>query len=117
VVRLDAAGGVIPDGDPTEPAPVRFVGVTGHFSTFAVVLVSPIDTTPPVISGVPADIVAEATSAAGAVVAYTAPTAVDDRDGPRRHLHARAWRRLPSAPRRWRAGQPMPGQRQRLLPA
>jgi hypothetical protein len=81
VVRLDATGGVIPDGDPGVPATVRFVGVTGHFSTFALVLVSPIDTTPPVISGVPADIVAEATSAAGAVVTYATPTAIDDRDG------------------------------------
>jgi uncharacterized repeat protein (TIGR01451 family) len=81
VLRLDGTGGVIPDGDPTVPATVRFVGVTGHFSTFAVVLVSPPDTTPPVISGVPADIVAEATSAAGAVVTYALPTALDDRDG------------------------------------
>jgi uncharacterized repeat protein (TIGR01451 family) len=81
VLRLDATGGVIPDGDPTVPATVRFVGVTGHFSTFAVVLVSPPDTTPPVLSGVPADIVAEATSAAGAVVTYAMPTALDDRDG------------------------------------
>jgi uncharacterized repeat protein (TIGR01451 family) len=64
------------------PATVRFVGVTGHFSTYAVVIVSPIpDTTPPVISDVPAPIVAEATSAAGAVVSFALPTALDDRDG------------------------------------
>ena len=82
VVRLDASGGVIPDGDPTVPTTVRFTGVTGHFSTFAVVIVTPIlDTTPPVISNVPAPIVAEATSAAGAVVTYALPTALDDRDG------------------------------------
>jgi uncharacterized repeat protein (TIGR01451 family) len=83
VVRLDANGNVIPDGDLTVPTTVRFTGVTGHFSTFAVVIVSPIlDTTPPVISNVPAPIVAEATSAAGAVVTYALPTALDDRDGP-----------------------------------
>jgi hypothetical protein len=35
------------------------------------------DTTPPEISGVPADITAEATSASGAVVDYTNPTATD----------------------------------------
>ena len=82
MIKLDALGQVIPDGDSTVPTTVRFIGVTGHFSTFAVVLVTPIpDTVPPVISGVPAPIVAEATSAAGAVVAYAEPTAVDDRDG------------------------------------
>ena len=35
------------------------------------------DTTPPVISGVPADITAEATGPSGAVVTYTPPTATD----------------------------------------
>jgi sugar lactone lactonase YvrE len=39
------------------------------------------DTKPPVISGVPADIVAEATSAAGAAVSYALPTATDIADG------------------------------------
>ncbi len=39
------------------------------------------DTTPPVISGTPANIVSEATSSAGAVVTYTLPTAVDAVDG------------------------------------
>ena len=82
VVRLDANGVVIPDGDPTVPTTVRFTGVTGHFSTFAVVIATPIlDTTPPVLSNVPTPIVAEATSAAGAVVNYAMPTALDDRDG------------------------------------
>jgi hypothetical protein len=40
------------------------------------------DTTPPVFSGVPADIVAYATSAAGVAVTYTKPTATDAVDGP-----------------------------------
>jgi hypothetical protein len=83
VERLDATGTPIPTGDPTEPATVRFTGVVGHFSTYGVVIVTPIpDTTAPVISGVPAPIVAEAASPAGAVVLYALPTGVDDRDGP-----------------------------------
>jgi uncharacterized repeat protein (TIGR01451 family) len=82
VLRLDANGNVIPEGAFLEPAIVRFIGVTGHFSTFAVVIVSQIpDTTPPLISNVPAPIVAEATSAGGAVVTFASPTAIDDRDG------------------------------------
>jgi hypothetical protein len=44
IVLLDAAGNVLPPGSPA-PATVQFVGVTGHFSTFAVVVASP--TTPP----------------------------------------------------------------------
>jgi Tol biopolymer transport system component len=39
------------------------------------------DTTAPVISGIPSAIVVEATSPAGAVGTYVAPTAVDDFDG------------------------------------
>lgn len=40
------------------------------------------DTTPPVLSNVPADIVAEATGPAGAVVTFGTPTATDLVDGP-----------------------------------
>jgi hypothetical protein len=40
------------------------------------------DTTPPVISGVPADLTVEATGPAGAVVTYANPTATDLVDGP-----------------------------------
>jgi hypothetical protein len=40
------------------------------------------DITPPVFSGVPADFNVEATSAAGAIVNFTPPTAVDAVDGP-----------------------------------
>jgi hypothetical protein len=39
------------------------------------------DTTPPVISGTPSNIVFEATSSAGAIVTYTLPTATDAVDG------------------------------------
>jgi hypothetical protein len=39
------------------------------------------DTTPPALSGVPADLTVEATSAAGSVATYTAPTATDIVDG------------------------------------
>src|SRR5262249_54200655 len=39
------------------------------------------DTTPPVISGVPSILIAEATSAAGATTTWSAPTAVDLVDG------------------------------------
>ena len=42
-----------------------------------------LDTTPPVFSGVPAPITAEATSSAGAVVSYATPIAIDAVDGPR----------------------------------
>ncbi len=40
-------------------------------------VVSVVDTTPPVLSGTPANITAPATGAAGAVVSFTAPTATD----------------------------------------
>jgi Ca2+-binding RTX toxin-like protein len=40
VVRLDANHNPLPAGSTATPAFVRFVGVTGHFSTFAVVTVS-----------------------------------------------------------------------------
>jgi hypothetical protein len=44
--------------------------------------VTVVDTTAPAISGVPADILATATSSAGAVVTYADPTATDLVDGP-----------------------------------
>jgi hypothetical protein len=43
--------------------------------------VTVVDTTPPTISGVPANRIVEATSAAGATVTYTPPTATDLVDG------------------------------------
>lgn len=49
-------------------------------STITIVIA---DTTPPVMSGVPANITAQATSSAGAVVSYALPTATDAIDGPR----------------------------------
>jgi hypothetical protein len=54
--------------------------VNGSF-TVTVTAPPPGDTTPPVISPV-SDVTAEATSAQGAAVSYTAPTATDDVDGP-----------------------------------
>ncbi len=41
-----------------------------------------VDTTPPVISGVPANVTAEATGPSGATVTYAQPTANDNIDGP-----------------------------------
>jgi uncharacterized repeat protein (TIGR01451 family) len=82
VERFEAMGATIPDGDSTTPvARVRFTGVTGHFSIFALVLVTHPDRTTPVISNVPGNISVTATSPAGANVTYASPTAIDDRDG------------------------------------
>jgi len=79
IITLDAAG------NPTSgtPTTVRFASVAGHFSTWAVVIATPIpvDTTPPVFSNVPAPIVAEATGPSGATVIYTPPSATDDVSG------------------------------------
>ena len=55
---------------------------SGGLTTTASATYSIVDTTPPAISVVP-DITAEATSAAGAVVTYAAPTATDAVDGSR----------------------------------
>jgi hypothetical protein len=40
LTRLDAAGNPLAPGSTDTPATIRFEGVTGHFSTFAVVIVS-----------------------------------------------------------------------------
>ena len=70
------------EGSPTtgNPAFVRFDGVVGHFSTYAVALVRAIatDVTPPVVT-VPANTIVDATGPAGANVTYSA-SAADDRD-------------------------------------
>jgi hypothetical protein len=52
-------------------------------ATFSVTVSAqkPVDTTPPAIEKVPANITVEASSSAGAVVTYTNPTATDDIDG------------------------------------
>jgi len=78
VERLDANGAPIAAGT---PARVRFTGVTGHFSSFAVVMVTLIDVTAPVISNVPANMVATAGGSGTALVTYANPSALDDRDG------------------------------------
>jgi hypothetical protein len=68
------------DGTSTtdDPAFVRFDGVVGHFSSYAVATVTPRDTKAPVMT-VPTDIAVDATRPSGAVVAYSA-SASDDRD-------------------------------------
>ncbi len=45
VTRLDATGTPLPNGSQVEPASVRFSGVAGHFSMWAVVLVKPLRVT------------------------------------------------------------------------
>jgi hypothetical protein len=76
ITTLDAAG------NPTtgQPAFVRFDGVVGHFSSYAVATVEPKprDTTAPVVT-VPADSAVDATSPAGAKASYSA-SARDDVD-------------------------------------
>jgi len=47
ITRLDAAGNPLPAGSTATPSFVRFDGVTGHFSTFAVVIVSGTSNSPP----------------------------------------------------------------------
>ena len=78
VEELDASGQPTSD----QPTIVRFTGVTGHFSDWAVAIVTPAgDATPPVID--PHDAVTtEASGADGALVNYDPPTAVDAVDGP-----------------------------------
>jgi hypothetical protein len=46
VTKLDATGTPLPDGSQVEPASVRFSGVAGHFSTWGVVIATPIRVTP-----------------------------------------------------------------------
>lgn len=77
LLDLDANGNEIPAVDPANPGLVRLSGLVGHFSTWAVVIATPIDVTPPLISGVPADLTATASGPSGAVVTWTGPTAFD----------------------------------------
>jgi hypothetical protein len=74
VVCVPASGSMFAVG----PATVRCSASDAHVNraeaSFDVVVT---DTTPPILSGVPAAITAEATSAAGAVVQWAAPTAHD----------------------------------------
>ncbi len=68
------------DGTPTtgNPAFVRFDGVVGHFSSYAVARVLALDSAPPVIT-VPTGLTVDATAQTGARVTYAA-SAHDDRD-------------------------------------
>ena len=77
IERLDGAG----QSTTSEPVVVRFTGVTGHFSTWGVAVVGPVeDSTPPLIDP-HADVTVEATGPSGAIVAFTVPAATDDEDG------------------------------------
>jgi HYR domain len=76
-----AVASLAADGTPTtgDPSFVRFDGVVGHFSSYAVATVTPRrDTTDPTVT-VPADIAVDATRPSGATVIYAA-SATDDRD-------------------------------------
>jgi fibro-slime domain-containing protein len=63
------------------PDAATICGITDSFSPFSIF--AEVDRVPPPFSGVPASIVAYATSTAGAKVSYTPPTATDALDGPR----------------------------------
>jgi hypothetical protein len=73
-------GSGAPAGPNEQPAFARFDGVVGHFSTYAVAMVTqqPSDTTPPVVT-VPVGPAVDATSPAGAKVTY-ATSAHDEVD-------------------------------------
>jgi HYR domain-containing protein len=76
VTLLNASG--VPAGPTEQPAFARFEGAAGHFSTYAIVRVLKLDTTPPVIT-VPTNVAVDATSPKGAQVSYSA-SAKDDHD-------------------------------------
>src|SRR6185503_19349464 len=57
---------------------IQATDAAGHVGSASAVVT--LDTTPPVLSGVPGDVLAEATSAVGAVVTYAVPTATDPVD-------------------------------------
>ncbi|MBI5387968.1 MAG: hypothetical protein HZA90_25170 [Verrucomicrobia bacterium] len=57
VFLFDANGAPLPPGSPA-PATVRFVGVTGHFSTFAVVIATPLTPPPQPLPAAPSALVA-----------------------------------------------------------
>jgi RHS repeat-associated protein len=66
------------DAEAADPFGVR----SNHLeASFTVDTTGAVDTKPPTISGVPSDIVREATDPSGAKVSYTAPTATDEVDG------------------------------------
>jgi len=75
VVRLDATGVPLPVDSLATPAFVRIQSIIVHFSTYAVVIVTPTDTIPPVLSGVPADFTVS--SSVPLAVSWPAPTAID----------------------------------------
>jgi hypothetical protein len=76
-----ASGTTFPVGQTTVTCTVTDAHSNTTQKTFAVTVVL-VDTTAPVLSGVPANSSREADGPGGSVVSYTAPTAVDDLDGP-----------------------------------
>jgi hypothetical protein len=82
-VRLvhDEGAGFVDITTSRDPAANVVCGMAMSLSPFAVVEPASTDTAPPVWSGVPARLVAYATSTAGAKVTYALPTALDAVDG------------------------------------
>lgn len=81
VTCAPASGSLFPVG--STPVECSAADAQGNVATASFnVDVTLFDTTPPVISGLPTDIAADATVAAGADVSWTDPTAVDNVDGP-----------------------------------
>ena len=74
VTSSKASGTVFPIGDTTVTFTAKDARNNTATASFVITIV---DTTKPVINGVPANITAEATSASGATVTYTMPTATD----------------------------------------
>ena len=78
------SGSVFPVGQTTvNCSAVDAAGNTANSSFVVTVNALPVDTTAPVFASYPADFSGEATSASGAAVIFTLPTAVDAKDGPR----------------------------------
>jgi sugar lactone lactonase YvrE len=77
-----ASGSTFPIGTTTVTCTATDAAGNTSTATFTVTVnPSAVDTTPPVISGVPADITVDAAGASGAVVTFSSPTATDDVDG------------------------------------
>jgi hypothetical protein len=75
---VPASGGAFPLGSTEVTCTATDSSNNSVSQTFTV---SVVDTTPPAISGIPADMTVEATGPGGATVSFTAPTATDIVDG------------------------------------
>jgi Ca2+-binding RTX toxin-like protein len=80
ITRLDADGNPLPEGSTETPAFVRFESVTGHFSTFAVVLVTPaaVENSPPEIISLASSAATVGSAAEGQAVTIAADFADPD---------------------------------------